>query len=294
MKASKSLYSTCFEEYKLSDDLLKKLQHELLLMFLDIKSICDKYDIDYMLSGGTLLGAVRHNGFIPWDDDIDIMMTRHEYDRFRKVFNNTFTDKYVLAEPLSDPKYFCKMPKIYKKGTTYVEIPNAGINAYDMIFIDIFIIENIPNSKIIQWVKSKIYNFAYKGSSVCIDYLYPSPIIMEKSLQNQEVNEYYKFRRKIGCLFSHVGGINFYLRICEKFAQTNRRTRFMGVPSAISYEREILPSDIFVELTVGNFCGSDVKIPANYDRYLTNLYGNYMELPPLEKREYHVAYKCKF
>ena len=86
MRTSKSLYSRCFEEYRLSDETLKKLQNELLLMLIDVKSVCDSCQINYMLSGGSMLGAVRHQGFIPWDDDIDIMMLRSEYERFKDSF----------------------------------------------------------------------------------------------------------------------------------------------------------------------------------------------------------------
>lgn len=291
--SSKLLYSTYFSEYKLDSKQIKKLQNELLAIFIDVKNVCDEYNIQYMMSGGSLLGAVRHEGFIPWDDDIDIMMLRSEYEKFRNVFNKTCSDKYVLMEPLSDKKYFYKMPKIYKKGTKYVEIQNAGIHAYDMLFIDVFIIENVPDSKFLRKIKGRIYDFAYKGASVCIDYLYPSPVIEEKAKRNQGLAEYYRFRKRIGFFFSKMGGIYFYLKICEKLAQTKKETVYLGIPSGISYEREIFPCEVFTKIAMGNFCGYKVKIPADYDRYLTNLYGDYMKIPPIEKRELHIAYKIE-
>ena len=293
MLSSKLIYSTYFSEYKLDGDQIKRLQNELLAIFIDIKNVCDEYNIQYMMSGGSLLGTVRHKGFSPWDDDIDIMMLRSEYEKFRHVFNITCSDKYILTEPLSDKKYLYKMPKIYKKGTKYVEIQNAGIHAFDMLFIDVFIIENIPDSKFLQKIKGRIYDFAYKGASVCIDYLYPSPAIEDKIKMSQELAKYYGFRKKIGFFFSKMGGIYFYLKICEKLAQTKKKSKYLGIPSGISYEREIFPCEVFTELTMGKFCGYEVKIPADYDRYLTNLYGDYMEIPPIEKREFHIAYKIE-
>ena len=88
------------------------------------------------------------------------------------------------------------------------------------------------------------------------------------------MRKYYKLRRRIGFLFCHLGGLKFYLKLVDKIANKSKETGFYGVPSAISYEREVFE--------------------ANYDHYLKNLYGDYMEIPPLEKRELHVAYKITF
>lgn len=293
MKSSKSLYSECFDEYKLDDQTLKSLQQELLKMFIDIKNVCDENNIDYMLSGGTCLGAIRHKGFIPWDDDIDIMMLRSEYEKFSKIFVEQYSEKYILAEPLKNKNYFNKMPKVYKKNTTYIEIPKAGIKEYNMVFIDIFIIENIPDSKFLRKITGKVYDFCFKGASACIDYLYPSPVIEEKCKENKELNDYYKLRKRIGWLFSHLGGIYFWLKRCDRIAGKKRKSKMLGVPSGISYEKEVFEESIYKELITAEFCGYNVKIPAQYDKYLSNLYGDYMQIPPVEKREAHVAYKIE-
>ncbi|MGT2799454.1 LicD family protein [Streptococcus marmotae] len=294
MKTSKELYSQAFSEYRLGEETLKKLQAELLSVFLDIKKVCDEHQISYMMAGGSLLGTVRHQGFIPWDDDMDLMMLREDYEKFRDIFSQEFSEKYLLAEPFFHEKYFYKMPKVYKKGTTYVEIANAGLKAFDMIFIDIFIIENLPESRLIRKLKGSLYNLAYKLSSVCIDYLYPSPAIEKAAGQHEEVTKYYRLRKRLGWLATHLGGIHFYLKICDKLARQKKNSQVLGLPSGISFEREVFPRDILTQTITGSFCGYEVNIPQQYDVYLSNLYGkNYMMIPPEEKREYHVAYKVE-
>ena len=290
MKSSKQIYSTYFKEYEIDSEGIKALHDALLVMYIDIKSVCDKHGIKCMLSGGTLLGAIRHKGFIPWDDDIDIMMIREEYEKFVKVFPGEFADKYELVKPLS-PGYFNKQPKIFKKGTTLVEIPYAGVHQHDNLFIDVFIIENCPKPGFKRNFRAFRYDFAFKASSACIDYKYPSPVILEKGKTCEEVKKYYKMRRRLGFIFSHIGGMKFYLTKCDKLGKYSKQTGWMAVPSAISYKREILPAKVFTELTEGEFEGLKVTIPSDYDTYLTNLYRDYMTIPPEDKRETH--YACK-
>ena len=294
MKTSKAIYSELFSQYRLTEDQLIQLQSELLKMFIDIKDVFDKYNINYMMSGGSLLGTIRHKGFIPWDDDVDIMMTRSEYNKFKVCFEAAFKDKYQLTEPLSSPLYVSKMVKIYKKNTIFIEIPTAGVHGPDMMFIDLFIIENVPAPGLTRKIKSAIYDIAFKASSVCIDYKYPSPVIEDESKNNKELKDYYSSRKRLGSLFSHLGGMKFYLSICDKLANQKKRTGWYGVPSAISYSRELFPCEMFEEIDTAEFCGYEVKIPKNYDTYLKNLYGDYMEVPPPEKREIHSAYKIIF
>ena len=290
MTSSKSLYSRCFREYELKGDALLHLQNSLLAFFLDIRDLCERNEIHYMLSGGSLLGAVRSGGFIPWDDDIDIMMLRSEYEKLRAIFQQEMGDRYELIEPLQDKYYICKQPKILKKGTTFIEIPKAGIPEHNQLFIDLFIIENVPASRLLRKLKAFIYDFSYKAASVCADYLFPSPVIEEKAKTEPELKKYYSFRKRIGSVFSHLGGMNFYLSLCEHLSKGKKYSGWMGIPSGISYEREIAPAAVYEELIAGDFCGHHVSIPKNYEVYLTNLYGkDYMQIPPEEKREYHAV-----
>ena len=104
MKKQKDIYSKVFSEFVFSDEQIELLHNTLFDMLMDIKRVCDKHGITFLLSGGSMLGAVRHKGFIPWDDDLDIMMLRSEYVKFREAVLSEMTDKYDLVEPL-DGKY---------------------------------------------------------------------------------------------------------------------------------------------------------------------------------------------
>ena len=95
-----------------------------------------------------------------------------------------------------------------------------------MLFIDVFIIENMPVSRLKRKILGKIYDFSYKGASVCVDYLYPSPPILQKSKENIELRKYYKLRRRIGFLFCHLGGLKFYLKLVDKIANKSKETGF--------------------------------------------------------------------
>ena len=269
--------------------------HALLLeMLCYIDRVCRKNNIMYFLSGGTAIGAIREKGFIPWDDDVDIMMLRSEFSKFKAVFDDELSDRYELVEPLSNPHCYSKMVKIYKKGTTFVEIPTAGVHGPDMIFVDLFLLENLPKSGWKRKLKEIAYNVAFRASSVCLDYQYPSPPILQKSKVDRELRQYYSFRRFCGFFFSLFGNIRFYLKICESLAKSNEETDWVSMPSDTGYLGRVYPRRLFTSFTDAEFCGYMMKIPEDYDAYLSIDYGDYMQIPPPEKREVHSAYKISF
>ena len=295
MMPGKKVYSECFPEYSMTDEELKDLQNCLLGIFLEFKKICDENGIKYMMTGGTLIGTIRHKGFIPWDDDVDVMMTRSEYLKFSKTFkalkNAGKLDKSLLAEPLESEEYYFKIPKLYKTDTDYFQIAYMGNHRYNMASIDIFILEYMPESSFVRFLRSLRFNTAFYASSFILDYLYPSDVIMEKCRVDDDLNRFYRARRRIGALFQHLGGIRHYIKVCIKLADYKKKTRYMGIPCDSSYTRTIYKAQMFTETVTGIFCGYEVSIPKDYDGFLKDIYGDYMKIPPEEEREVHTV--CK-
>ena len=124
--------------------LLRKVQLVQLEIAKEVKRVCEENDIQYFLDSGTLLGAIRHKGFIPWDDDLDLGMVRAEYDKFLKIAPQKLSPKYKLITWEKEQEYPHQFCKIMKIGTTYLEEAQKG-NATSGIFVDIFPYDNFPD-----------------------------------------------------------------------------------------------------------------------------------------------------
>ncbi len=129
---------------------VRDIQNKILEIMKYIDRLCRSHDITYYIMGGTALGAVRHGGFIPWDDDLDIFMTPSEYEKFKKVFEKQNSDKFVLQEWRTTPDYL-EYTKIRMNGTTFIE--ECYKDKKDMhhgIYVDIMILHKVPDSRFIQ------------------------------------------------------------------------------------------------------------------------------------------------
>lgn len=134
------------KKIEISKDELRRLQLNLLEMLIEIDRICRKYNINYSLDGGTLLGAVRHGGFIPWDDDIDVIMRREEYQKFYKACRKDLDKtRFFLQEYRTDRHYRWGYEKLRRKGTEFVRLGQEHLKSVGGIFVDIFVVDNVPD-----------------------------------------------------------------------------------------------------------------------------------------------------
>lgn len=287
--------SDCLME--VDEDMRNQLQVVLLKMMQDIHDICIKHKIGYALVGGSCLGAVRHQGFIPWDDDIDISMLREDWEKFKLCFDEELGDKYIMEAPQYGNKD-CKTTwaKVYKKNTILQEIMDVDTPYEQGIFIDIFFYENISNNKFIRKLDACLSNFLKGVATSMVFYKYPNELMKQYYGATPQTKRYYNMRRFLGFLFSwmsHKHFCDFY----DKFVSRHKTpSEYITAPTGRkNYMGEILLRKWWVPQKQVKFENTEFLIPADSHNYLLTLFGkNYMQLPPVEKREKHFIVKLKF
>ena len=241
----------------------KRIQIEILD---DIVAFCQENNIRYYLAYGTLLGAVRHKGYIPWDDDIDIHMPRPDYERFIATFN-TRNSKHTVVTHEQERRYHVPFAKVYRKGT----IVNEFFYKQSVfgVYVDIFPLDGIKSSRQAYWCGQ------------CIRFMY----IKTANFNNRQTLMR-KARLVITKLILLPFSSHFILKTMRKIATRHKFEECEYVCSFGSRTalREILPRAVFDKHSTMPFEGKLYHIPGGYDTYLHHKYGNYMELPPLEKR----------
>lgn len=248
---------------------LRACQLKQLAILEEIDKICKRNNIEYWLDGGTLLGAVRHGGFIPWDDDIDIAMTLEDEKRFETIAPKELPEWLFLQTPNNDPGSKEPITKIRDKNSLYIERGDDFSNAYAKgIYVDIFPFVDYPDIPR-SWIK----RFT-KGISKSNSILHHRH---EYSLRS--FAEFFWF------------GAKYYLysAIWKVLGCFGKKTRCSDVPylngRGISFDKKAIKP-------LGSIKFEDKEFPApcDPDSYLTDLYGDYMTIPPVEKREFHSVF----
>lgn len=258
-------------------DDLRKVQLLQLKMAKEIKRVCEKYGISYSMLAGTMLGAVRHEGFIPWDDDLDIGMLRGDYDRFLAVAPKEMGGDYFVQTWDTDPQYALPFAKVRLEKTRYTE-KNAGEAViHDGIYVDVFVFDNIPE----QPRKQK----AHKR----VTYLLQRMLLAKNGYCLWDENETGKKRA-----YQVLKAVSapFSLRSLQKKLDREMR-RYDGaktewvtaIGGSYGYEREKLRREWLENRRDYPFEDTTLPGPADADAYLTSLYGDYMTPPPESERE---------
>ena len=245
-----------------------------LKMLNDIHQFCVSNNIRYSLSGGSLIGAVRHHGFIPWDDDVDLMMPRPDYERF---VNSYETDCYKVITYKNNQSYHFPFAKVYDNRTILIE--DYSCNG---VYIDIFPVDGLPESK------EETNDMIKKVSKLSAYDLYFASDTYKFQEGNKMILRLKHLIKKI-IVPNRNTTINRIEEICKKhkFGSTD----FAGVLVWGYGLKEHLQSFVFKSYQEMEFEGIICMCISNYDIYLSSLYGKYMELPPLEEQVSHHKYK---
>lgn len=251
---------------KLNIEEVKKIELEILK---HIDSFCKDNDIEYFINYGTLLGAVRHKGFIPWDDDIDIMMTRSNYDKFLKVYKNQ-NSKYKVISLKNNKEYFNNFIKIHDSDTV-ITYNNLRRKYNSGIFIDIFPLDYFENKKIIN-----------------ISYILESLKFISYSTKDRVLYKGEKFKNFYRILLWYIlKPINpkFFAILIDKFVRkySSKNPKFAAFIISNAKEKDILPLNTGSKLINMEFEGMMFPAPSNYNEVLTHLYGDYMT--PIDKEQ---------
>ena len=292
MSFYKKLLNTASGKYAglriLSPNESKALKNCLLEIYKQIVSVCDSYGLVYMLGGGSCLGAVRHQGFIPWDDDMDINMPRRDYERFIALCEQGILgDNYFISYPnprTDSPTMFLK---VFRKNTLIKGL-GGGCSPYPQeCFVDVFPMEGMPDSKLRRKLKGILVNSIRLIANTVSESVPLAEWEKEFYRADKSLYRVMCFRQTIGKLFSVIGHKK-WVWWYDRLVRNTSLDGMVGFPTGRKlYDGETFDASVFLPPHKGFFEGLDVYLPANTDSYLTNLYGDYMTLPPKERREKH-------
>ena len=263
-----------FYEIEITPEILRELQLIQLECLTELDRVCRENNIDYSIDGGTLLGASRHKGFIPWDDDIDIIMLRKDYEKLFAM-NETTLDKkrFFLQEHRTDPHYRVGYPRIRCVGTVYQRAGHEHMKHQGGVFIDIFVLDNVPNNKLLR-VLHRFTCFCNRKVLWSETGKRLAPSILWRM--------WYTVLSLIPARIAFLCN-DTVAKICNKKQSELVRHNTHPYPGKLCNYG--IPRNLMERFTELPFEGKPFKAVADYDRYLTMLYGDYKKLPPEEKRK---------
>lgn len=275
------------------DAVLEKLHRVQLEILSDFIGVCQKYNLTYFVVYGTAIGAVRHSGFIPWDDDIDVGMLREDYNKFFEVFQDELGEKYNLLTPEIDGRYACTVTHIQRKGTKFVSEASQDLKCEQCIFMDIFPFDYVAadqKAAVRQGRKANILGklLFLSGSAY--------PLIPFGGFKGEIA--------ALGCKLIHIllkliriTPQKLYKRFVEVSTAYNNSDDRSEYVTSFEYagclKDRVKRNGLFPMKEV-QFENLRVNIPANNHEFLSKVYGDYMQMPPENERVNHMPLIIQF
>jgi lipopolysaccharide cholinephosphotransferase len=273
---------------------LKQLQEVLLGILVDIDAACERSGARYALCGGTCLGAVRHLGFIPWDDDVDLAMAHGDFERFAAALGDMFPGKYTVQIPGTTPGYDLAFPRVRLNGTIVRSREDIGMPATECgAYVDIFYAENIPNNAVARKLHGLVSMALGLGYS-CRRFATYAEQYKGLVADDPEALKIFKRKERLGKLVSFWSP-EHWTKVWDSWNSRckDESSTYMTIPVGRNhYFKEMHPREVFFPASRGTFESHAMPLPGDAAVYLTKLYGpNYMTPPAEDNREVHVVYE---
>ncbi len=280
---------------EMTSDEARLLKATLLGMYCDLYKLCEKHNIPLLMLYGSALGAVRHQGFIPWDDDIDLGVKREDYERLKDLLlAGELGDKYSFTFPSKDKDSKNYFMKIYLKESYFAELADLGSPFPKGIFLDVFPIERVPKSKFVRSIKGRFADLVGLMSTFVLYSEYPTTEMNKFMSQTKDGRRRWR-------LYKLIGGIGRFMKhrkwiwLLDRLMTSTKSSDLYSLVSTSDHYKRVYKAE---ELFPGKqllFEGQKVCVPQDVEKHLVMEYGTtYMELPPPEKRLKHLIVDVKF
>ena len=262
---------------------MSEIQQVALSVLKQVAQVCEQQGFRYTLAFGTLIGAVRHQGFIPWDDDIDLLMPRPDYERLLAYLAENPLPNLKVMNLRTNPKVFFGLTRICDGRYRVIEdqFYDYGLG----IFIDIYPVDGLADD--IEEAKAR-YPYAFNLGDIALDIVRKDVKVWRPALPFKA-----RIHRCLRFLNYHLHGNRFYLNKLEAYARSRRFEDYRYVGNInwswrqLCFDRQWFDDCIKVPFEDASF-----YIVRNYDEMLRQQYGDYMQLPPVEERVYHHFYSA--
>jgi lipopolysaccharide cholinephosphotransferase len=278
-----------YKEY--DQESLKKVHEKEVIILKKFEEICRKYDLKYFAVYGTLLGTIRHEGFIPWDDDLDVGMLREDYDKFLEIAQDELGEEFFLQTPMTEKEFHLPFAKIRMNGTRFVEPAVEGTKMNHGIYIDIFPFDNLSDCEKQakrQFLSTGIWTRLYSIRFV------KTPQIGNRGGLMNGIAKFVWYFLHYGMKLLHLSSGYLWAQ-CEKSKTTYRREKTKRVALLMSEgASSIIHMEDLETLLDRRFEDIMIKVPCGYDKILTLNYGEYMKLPSEDQRVNHCPVELDF
>ncbi len=273
-------------------EVLRKLQLCELEILKDFLSICEKHNLTYFGFAGTAIGAIRHGGFIPWDDDIDLGILRKDYDLLKEIIKKDYSDKYTFVDPAEFDDYPVMNAHIVLNGTKFSEPFAKNLKYPQGIFLDIFPFDNAPEN---EKEREKHIKKSWILSKILILRHTPFPVIpfkkgIKKFLCHSATATIWFLMNLFG--LSHKKLHKTVLKHCTKYQNVD--TGYIYYSCSASTQGTVFHKDDFYPLKKISYEGIMLDFPKNVEKGLIRVYGDFMKLPPVDKRINHCPEELVF